>query len=152
MRSSNVFALICFTLFTLSATAQTNISTPVLQAIDLQQVPKWNAPYEFRIATFSQNEGSYGSGAMILLLSNDQRTAFVNLKGAITELSSVQKKPSSSCNSGETRTSVYSNGSIRLLLKLKLEPGAEACWGNGLVSVHVDKHTHRYLVKGASGL
>lgn len=124
----------------------------VLQAIDLSQVKKWNAPYEFRIATFAKDEGSYGSGAMVLLLSNDLRTAYINLQGKTTQLTSVQKSPSTSCKLGETRQAVYTDGEVRLLLKVKLEPGEEACWARGLVSVHLNKHTHRYLVKGVSGL
>ncbi len=130
-----------------------DISAPqVLQAIDLSQVKKWNAPYEFRIATFAKDEGSYGSGAMVLLLSNDLRTGYINLQGKTIQLTSVQKNPSTSCKLGETRQAVYTDGEVRLLLKVKLEPGEEACWAKGLVSVHLNKHTHRYLVKGVSGL
>lgn len=124
----------------------------VLQAIDLSQVKKWNAPYEFRIATFARDEGSYGSGAMVLLLSNDLRTGYINLQGKTIQLTSVQKNPSTSCKLGETRQAVYTDGEVRLLLKVKLEPGEEACWAKGLISVHLNKHTHRYLVKGVSGL
>ncbi|WMW80298.1 hypothetical protein RF679_16860 [Undibacterium cyanobacteriorum] len=124
----------------------------VLQAIDLNQVPKWNAPYEFRIASFAKDEGGYGSGALVLLLSNDLRTAYVNLQGVTTELKSVQKNPSTSCRSGDIRQSVYANADLRLMLKVSLEPGEEACWAKGVVSLHLNKHTYRYMVKGVSGL
>lgn len=143
--------------FMCSTHAHAQVAAPaevaqVLQAIDLSQVKKWNAPYEFRIATFAKDEGSYGSGAMVLLLSNDLRTGYINLQGKTIQLTSVQKNPSTSCKLGETRQAVYTDGEVRLLLKVKLEPGEEACWAKGLISVHLNKHTHRYLVKGVSGL
>ncbi|TXI93021.1 MAG: hypothetical protein E6Q34_05920 [Burkholderiaceae bacterium] len=127
-------------------------ASQILQAIDLSKVNKWNAPYEFRVASFAKDEGSYGSGSMVLLLSNDLRTGFVKLQGQTRELKSVQKNPSTSCKSGEMRQAVYADGEVRLMLKLKLEPGEEACWATGLLSVHYEKHTYRYLVKGVSGL
>lgn len=134
-----------------SSLSETTTATH-LQAINLNEVPKWNAPYEFRIASFSRNEGAYGSGVVILLLSNDLRTAYINLQGVTTELKSVQKNPSTSCRSGEVRQSVYANAELRLMLKVSLEPGEEACWAKGVVSLHLNKHTYRYMVKGVSGL
>jgi hypothetical protein len=47
---------------------------------------------------------------------------------------------------------VYAKEQLRLQVKFKLKAGAEACWAEGLVSIRTDKHTHRYLVKGVSGL
>lgn len=147
--------IMSFTLFlalTLSASvfARDATSQGILTPIDLKQVVKWNSPYEYRIASFAKDESDLGGGALVLLLSQDQRKALLNIQGRVTELVSVQKTLSSSCVAGETRQNVYSNGQIRLLLKLNMVPKADACLGQGLISVHIDKHTHRYLVKGNS--
>ena len=153
-----------FTLFVLTSalTAALMVSTQtlaqetkmqqVLLPLDVKQISKWGAPYEYRIASFAKDENKLGSGALILLLSQDQRKAFINFQGATVELNSVQKTLATSCTAGETRQHVYSNGQTRLLLKLKLEPAAESCFGSGLISIYVDKHTHRYLVKGVSAM
>lgn len=163
-RSSKGIAMRFFTLFVLTSalTAALMASTQtfaqemkmqqVLLPLDVKQVSKWSAPHEYRIASFAKDENKLGSGALILLLSQDQRKAFINFQGATVELNSVQKTLATSCTAGETRQNVYSNGQTRLLLKLKLEPAAEGCLGSGLISIYVDKHTHRYLVKGVSAL
>lgn len=149
-------ARFCFVFFvcltTTLAAAQSKEHRQLLQAIDLQQVPKWNAPYEFRIASFQQGEAAGGNGAVVLVLSHDQRKAFVNIQGVTTELNAVNKNLSQSCSAGEIRQNVYSDGRGRLLLKLKLQPIADACQADGLLSIHLDKRTHRYLIKGVLGL
>ncbi len=147
-----IFALTCLILSGSPAKAQSNNPKPALQAIDLQQVPKWNAPYEFRIANFKAGEDAGGNGAVVLVLSHDQRKAFVNIQGVTTELSAVNKNLAQSCNAGEIRQNVYSNGQGRLLLKLKLQPVTDVCQADGLLSIHLDKRTHRYLIKGVLGL
>lgn len=163
-RSSKGIAMRFFTLFVLTSalTAALMVSTQtlaqetkmqqVLLPLDVKQISKWDTPYEYRIASFAKDENKLGSGALILLLSQDQRKAFINFQGATVELNSVQKTLATSCTAGETRQNVYSNGGTRLLLKLKLEPAAEGCLGSGLISIYVDKHTHRYLVKGGSAM
>ncbi len=144
--------LIAATIVSPQSSAQETKTQQVLQPIDVKQVSKWNMPYEYRIASFAKDENKLGSGALILLLSQDQRKAFINFQGVTVELNSVQKTLATSCTAGETRQHVYSNGQTRLLLKLKLEPAAESCFGSGLISIYVDKHTHRYLVKGVSAM
>ncbi len=152
MRFLILKVLIVMSLVTVQAVAQDTKLQQVLLPIDVNQVPKWNAPYEYRIASFVQDEAENGSGALILLLSQDQRKVFINVNGVTTELNSVQKNISLSCRDGDIRQNVYSNGQVRLLLKLKLHADKQYCWGGGLVSVYVEKHTHRYLVKGATAL
>ncbi|MBC3882467.1 hypothetical protein H8K35_13815 [Undibacterium sp. LX40W] len=152
MRFVTALALFAASMASTQALAQDVKTQQILMPLDVKQVSKWSTPYEYRIASFAKDESKLGGGALILLLSQDQRKAFVNFQGTTIELSSVQKNLATSCVAGETRQNVYSNGQVRLLLKLKLEPAAEGCLGNGLISVYVDKHTHRYLVKGLSAL
>lgn len=152
MHFFTVLALFAASMTSTHALAQDVKTQQILMPLDVKQVSKWSTPYEYRIASFAKDESKLGGGALILLLSQDQRKAFVNFQGTTIELSSVQKNLARSCVAGETRQNVYSNGQVRLLLKLKLEPAAEGCLGNGLISVYVDKHTHRYLVKGLSAL
>lgn len=149
---SLVAALTSASMAPTQALAQEIKTQQVLLPIDVKQVSKWSTPYEYRIASFAKDESALGGGALILLLSQDQRKAVINFQGATVELNSVQKTLATSCTAGETRQNVYSNGQTRLLLKLKLEPAAEGCLGSGLISIYVDKHTHRYLVKGVSAL
>lgn len=149
---SLVAALTSASMAPTQALAQESKTQQVLLPIDVKQVSKWSTPYEYRIASFAKDESTLGGGALILLLSQDQRKAVINFQGATIELNTVQKNLATSCITGETRQNVYSNGQIRLLLKLKLEPTADTCLGNGLISVYVDKHTHRYFVKGFSAL
>lgn len=122
-----------------------------LQELDLQESKSLRAPYEFRIASFSKDEGSYGSGALVLLISNDTKSAIINLNGVRTELRALQAESTTECKTGATRQQVYAKDQLRLQVKLKLKAGEEACWAEGLVSIRMDKHTHRYLVKGVSG-
>lgn len=152
MRFFTTLALFAASMASTQALAQDVKTQQILMPLDVKQVSKWSTPYEYRIASFAKDESKLGGGALILLLSQDQRKAFVNFQGTTIELSSVQKNLATSCVASETRQNVYSNGQVRLLLKLKLEPAAEGCLGNGLISVYVDKHTHRYLVKGLSAL
>lgn len=123
-----------------------------LLEISAQEVKKLKTPYEFRIASFAQDEGSYGSGALVLLISNDTKTAIINLQGVHTEMQAMQAVATPSCVTGATRQQIYAKDQLRLTVKFKLKAGEEACWAEGLVSIRTDKHTNRYLVKGVSGL
>ncbi|MFC0349927.1 hypothetical protein [Undibacterium danionis] len=143
--------LLCFIVgFSVQQTATAQEKT--LLEISAQEVKKLENPYEFRIASFAQNEGSYGNGALILLISNDTNTAVINLQGVRTELRAMQVVKTVTCVTGATRQQVYAKGQLRLAVKFKLRAGEEACWADGLVSIRTDKHTNRYLVKGVSGL
>jgi hypothetical protein len=135
-----------------SVCAQEMTTVTALQPIDSQEAKKLKTPYEFRIASFAQDEGSYGSGALVLLISNDTTTAIINLQGVRTELKAMQSVATPSCVTGATRQQIYAKDQLRLTVKFTLKAGAEACWAEGLVSIRTDKHTNRYLVKGVSGL
>lgn len=123
-----------------------------LQAIDVQELKKLKTPYEFRIASFAQDEGSYGSGALVLVLSNDAKTAIINLQGVRTELKLMQLAATPACVTGATRQLIYAKDQLRLTVKFKSTVGADVCWEEGLISIRTDKHTNRYMVKGVSGL
>lgn len=140
--------------FTLSGIFQASASAEEkgLSALNPQEFKTLQAPYEYRIASFAKDEGAYGSGALILLITNDMRTAIVNLNGVKTELQLMQKTPAPACATGSSRQQVYAKDQLRLMLKSSLKAGAEACWVEGLVSIRSDKHTNRYMVKGFSGL
>ena len=135
-----------------SGVAQEVTKVTALQPIDSQEAKKLKTPYEFRIASFAQDEGSYGSGALILLISNDTKTAIINLQGVRTEMQAMQVVTTPTCVTGATRQQIYAKDQLRLTVKFTLKAGAEACWAQGLVSIRTDKHTNRYLVKGVSGL
>jgi hypothetical protein len=135
-----------------SVCAQEMTKATALQPLDAQEAKKLKTPYEFRIASFAQDEGSYGSGALILLISNDTKTAIINLQGVRTEMQAMQVVTSPTCVTGATRQQIYAKDQLRLTVKFTLKAGAEACWAQGLVSIRTDKHTNRYLVKGVSGL
>jgi hypothetical protein len=135
-----------------SGVAQEMTKVTALQPIDSQEAKKLKTPYEFRIASFAQDEGSYGSGALILLISNDTKTAIINLQGVRTEMQAMQVVTTPTCVTGATRQQIYAKNQLRLTVKFTLKAGAEACWAQGLVSIRTDKHTNRYLVKGVSGL
>jgi len=105
---------------------------------------------EFRIASFSQDEGAKGQGAHILSLSADAKKAVVKLKGVPTELSALQALPADLCSASGTRQLVYAKDSLRLMAKLNIDQTTKSCVMQGVVSIHVDKRTYRYLVKGVS--
>ncbi len=143
--------LLCF-IVGLSAQQTATAQEKTLLEISAQEVKKLENPYEFHIASFAQNEGSYGSGALILLISNDTNTAIINLQGVRTELRAMQVVKTATCVTGTTRQQVYAKDQLRMTVKFKLRAGEEACWADGLVSIRTDKYTNRYLVKGVSGL
>ncbi len=144
--------LVCLFLSTLAYTSIASAQQSVLQSLDAQEEKKLHAPYVFKVASFAKDEGAYGSGALILLISNDTKTAIINLNGVRTELQAMQANVSPTCITGATRQQVYAKDQLRLTVKLTLRAGEEACWADGLVSIRTDKHTRRYLVKGVSGL
>lgn len=123
-----------------------------LLALGYQEAKSLHAPYEFRVANFSKDEGAYGSGDLVLIISNDTKTAIINLNGTRTELRALQQNPNTECKTGTSRRQVYAKEQLRLQVKFALRAGEEACWAEGLISIRTDKHTHRYLVKGVSGL
>ena len=149
----SVLMFLCTNVFVIaSADAQDARGETALREIHSQELKKWQTPYEFRIASFAKEEGSYGSGPLILLITQDTRTAVINLNGVTTELQLLQKTSAPSCVTGGSRQQVYAKDQLRLMVKLTLRAGAEACWAQGLVSIRTDKHTSRYMVKGVSGL
>lgn len=149
----NGLMMICTGFFLVSsAYAQGDRHEEILQAINQQEIEKLQSPYEFRIASFTKEEGSYGTGPLILLITQDMRTAIINMNGVKTELQLMQKTATPSCVTGSSRQQVYAKDQLRLMVKLTLKAGAEACWAQGLVSIRTDKHTNRYMVKGVSGL
>lgn len=136
----------------LTCTNLVSAQQTALQALGSQESKSLHAPYEFRIANFSQDEGGYGSGDLVLIISHDTKTAIINLNGTRTELRALQQNPNTECKTGASRQQVYAKEQLRLQVKLTLKAGEEACWAEGLISIRSDKHTYRYLVKGVSGL
>ncbi|WP_395009420.1 hypothetical protein [Undibacterium sp.] len=122
----------------------------VLHELDADAAKSLASPLEFRIASFSQDEGAKGQGAHILSLSADAKKAVVKLKGVPTELSALQALPTDLCSASGTRQLVYAKDSLRLMAKLNIDQSTQSCVMQGVVSIHVDKRTYRYLVKGVS--
>ncbi len=120
----------------------------VLNELDADVAKTLVSPLEFRIASFSQDEGAKGQGAHILSLSADAKKAVVKLKGVPTELSALQALPADLCSASGTRQLVYAKDSLRLMAKLNIDQSTKSCVVQGVVSIHVDKRTYRYLVKG----
>ncbi|MBC3873817.1 hypothetical protein [Undibacterium flavidum] len=150
----SILTMCVFISVPINASAQVQVSEQkaVLSALDRSELKNFNAPYVFRIASFSKEEGGYGSGALVLLMSKDTKTAIVNVNGVRTELRAMQAVAMLDCQTGSTRQQVYAKDQLRLMVKLTLKAGEEACWAEGLVSIRTDKHTNRYMVKGVSGL
>ncbi len=122
----------------------------VLQELDTDVAKSLVSPLEFRIASFSQDEDTKGQGAHILTLSADAKKAVVKLKGVSTELSALQALPADLCSTSGTRQLVYAKDSLRLMAKLNINQSTQGCVMQGMISIHVDKRTYRYLVKGVS--
>lgn len=122
----------------------------VLQELDADVAKTLASPFEFRIASFSQDEGAKGQGAHILTLSADAKKAVVKLKGVPTELNALQALPDDLCSASGTRQLVYAKDSLRLMAKLNIDQTTQRCVMQGVVSIHVDKRTYRYMVKGVS--
>ncbi len=122
----------------------------VLQELDTDVAKSLVSPLEFRIASFSQDEDTKGQGAHILTLSADAKKAVVKLKGVSTELSALQVLPADLCSVSGMRQLVYAKDSLRLMAKLNINQSTQGCVMQGMISIHVDKRTYRYLVKGVS--
>jgi hypothetical protein len=120
----------------------------VLHELDADVAKTMASPLEFRIASFSQDEGAKGQGTHILSLSADAKKAVVKLKGVPTELTALQAQPVELCGASGTRQLVYAKDSLRLVAKLNIDQTTQSCVMQGVVSIHVDKRTYRYLVKG----
>ena len=131
-----------------SMTSAANAQQAVLQELNSQDVKSLSSAYEFRVASFSKDEGGKGDGAHIVSLSADARTAVVNLKGKRMEMRAMHQVPQDVCQPGGQRQLVYGSDSLRLMAKLNFDPSTSSCTAQGVIAIHVDKHTYRYLVKG----
>lgn len=125
-----------------------NAQQAVLLELNPQDLQSLSSSYEFRVASFSKDEGGKGEGAHLVSLSADAKTAVVNLKGKYTQMRVMHQVPPDICQSGGQRQLVYGNDSLRLMAKLNFDASTSSCTAQGVIAIHVDKHTYRYLVKG----
>ena len=109
------------------------------------------APYELWVATFAPDEGSYGSGPRILIITNDRKTAVLYARGNRVELQHVGELRLE-CEPGGSMKETYRAGTVTVTTALTTSPGEESCWVEGSISVSVDHETQTFRVKGASGL
>lgn len=124
---------------------------PFLLELPKEEGANLIAPYELWIATFGPDEGSYGSGPRILLITNDRETAVANVRGHRTELAHLGEVRSQ-CQPGGKMTDTYQAQDIVLYTRFTTDPGEEACWVEGTISITIGKETQTFRVKGASGL
>ncbi|MBR7800800.1 hypothetical protein [Undibacterium fentianense] len=117
-----------------------------LQVADIDQ---GRDAFVLRIAEFSESETNEGHGAPILLLSADARQVVIYLRGQRTEMKALQQIAGNLCQDGGVRQLVYAADKLRLMAKLSFTEQRSVCSAQGLVSVHLDKHTYRYLVKAS---
>lgn len=125
-----------------------NAQQAVLLELNAQDLKSLSSAYEFRVASFSKDEGGKGEGAHLVSLSADAKTAVINLKGKRTEMHAMHQVPHDLCQSSGQRQLVYGNDSLRLMAKLNFDIGNSVCTAQGVIAIHIDKRTYRYLVKG----
>ena len=124
---------------------------PLLTELPVREGADLIAPYELWVATFAPDEGSYGSGPRILIITNDRKTAVAYVRGNRVELQHVGELVWR-CEPGGSMKETYQAGAITVTTALTTSPGEEACWVEGAISVNLKHETQTFRVKGASGL
>ncbi len=123
-----------------------------LDKLDLKDLFNFNSGFQFRIASFSAEETEIGQGALILLLSSDQTVALIKIDGVTQRLHLLQKNSDTRCSDGAHALWVYALDEQRLMLKVSFRKIADQCQAQGLLSLRLDKHNRRILVKGVRRL
>jgi|SoiMethySBSTD1v2_1073268.scaffolds.fasta_scaffold356502_2 hypothetical protein len=110
-------------------------------------------PYELCLATFQRDEGSYGSGPRILIITNglEPPQAIANLRGERTVFELTSNRDDN-CDEGDIRTERFNAPGAVITTWFQTSPGEESCWVSGTIRVTVGTETQVYRVKGASGL
>jgi hypothetical protein len=124
---------------------------PLLTELPKGEGADLTAPYELWVATFAPDEGSYGSGPRILIITNDRKKAVVYVRGKRVELQHVGELVWR-CEPGGSMKETYQAGAVTVTTALTTSPGAEACWVEGAISVSLEHETQTFRVKGASGI
>ena len=109
-------------------------------------------PYELQLATFGPDEGSYGSGPRILIITNgiESPVAIAHLRGKRTVLELTSRRDDN-CDEGHVRSERFSGPGAVIVTRFETSPGEESCWVRGTIQVTVGAATQVYRVKGASG-
>jgi len=106
----------------------------------------------FRAAQFTPDETATGSGALLIAISADRKTAWVNLHGVKTELPALGKNQSSSCLNPAQRQWLFGKQQTRLQIKITTRLQSPdyrntECAYEALAVINVDKHVKRYMLK-----
>ena len=143
--------------FTSLSAAQPTFSKPPSREPILQELPKaegatLSTPYELWIATFAPNEGSYGSGPRILLITDDGERAIANVRGRRTELLRTKSSGGRYCKEGSTWIELFEAKGVTIRTRFTTSPGEEACWVQGTITVAIASQKQTFRVKGVAGV
>lgn len=133
--------------------ADSALEQNTFSAVQLKDLARLSCPCEFYQSMPNEREGSYGSGPRVLVIAPNETNPFalVNLGEDDIKLAPIGQR-GYECEKGKIYSPSWKHETVTVSAHLSpVEPGAEACWFEGTLTLKRETTVDTVRIKGGCG-